>query len=355
MTLAFGLRIVLAAVFGFAGLAKAMDLPGSRRAAAGFGLPAWLAAPTGNLLPAAELIIAALLIPGATAPIGEVAAFALLGAFVVAMTWNLLRGRRPDCHCFGQVRPTPISGNAVLRNITLMVGAGWLAVAAPPESYRENAVSGLASSFGLRGGEVVVAIVAVLVAAQALLVWQLFRQQGRLLLRIDDLERRLATGDALDGLPLGAAAPRFELLDSLLDRGSAVLVLFTDPNCGPCTSLLPAIATWQQESTPRLSLAVVSRGGVDANRTLAERHGIRNLVLQRGTELTDAYRVGGTPAGVLVLDDGRIGSATALGPEAITALRMTALAGGSSQLTSNVGNLTSSALSGAMSHGSAIR
>src|SRR3712207_8470130 len=92
-------RLLLAAVFLAAGVAKLADREGSRRAVTDFGVPAALAAPLGILLPLAELAVAAALIPTATAFWGAAGALALLLVFVVGIGANLARGRRPDCHC----------------------------------------------------------------------------------------------------------------------------------------------------------------------------------------------------------------------------------------------------------------
>lgn len=353
-SIAFGLRIVLAAVFGFAGLAKAADLPGSRKATADFGLPPRLASYFGNLLPAAEVTVAALLIPGFTARPAGVAAIVLLIAFLLAIAFNLLHGRRPECRCFGRLRAEPIGWSAVVRNTVLLLGAAWLVVSAPPESFGDNAVTGLARAVGVSGTMTMVAAISIALSAQTLFVWQLFRQQGRLLVRIEDLERRLGGADASEGLPVGATAPRFDVLAKFLDRRVAVLLLFTDPQCGPCMSLWPTIAKWQQERTPGLTVAVVSQGNVDANRAMVERYDLTNVVVQRGKEITDAYRVAGTPAGVLVLDDGQIGSPVALGPHAITSLWTTALALASSAGSSTFGDATASDLEGTR-YGEAVR
>src|SRR5215216_6723221 len=49
-------------------------------------------------------------------------------------------------------------------------------------------------------------------------------------------------------------------------------------------------------------------------------HGLRNVLLQKDWEVSEAYRVGGTPSAVLVRPDGTIGSAVVGGAEAIEAL-----------------------------------
>src|SRR6266487_1088499 len=81
------------------------------------------------------------------------------------------------------------------------------------------------------------------------LSWQLLRQNGRILLRLDELEKRLnelefGGADEPEGLLLGSEAPAFELADlsgerkSLAQfRGQSVLLIFFNPECGYCREL----------------------------------------------------------------------------------------------------------------------
>jgi Methylamine utilisation protein MauE len=109
-------RLVLAAVFSLAGVAKLSDLKGSRRAIIDFGVPSAIAAPLGLLLPVAELSVAATLLLASTAWLGALGAMALLSVFVVGITYNLARGRKPECHCFGQLHSAPAGWKALARN-----------------------------------------------------------------------------------------------------------------------------------------------------------------------------------------------------------------------------------------------
>src|SRR4051812_4446753 len=84
--------------------------------------------------------------------------------------------------------------------------------------------------------------------------WQLLRQNGRLLLRLEELEKRLnelefGEGKEPTGLPLSSQAPAFELPDLAGDRkslaeyrGKPVLLIFFNPACGFCRELLPKLA-----------------------------------------------------------------------------------------------------------------
>jgi hypothetical protein len=61
-----------------------------------------------------------------------------------------------------------------------------------------------------------------------------------------------------------------------------------------------------------------------ANRALVERHGVKDVLVQRENEVAEAYRVVGTPAGVFIRTDGTIGASLALGQEAIVSVLLTA-------------------------------
>jgi uncharacterized membrane protein YphA (DoxX/SURF4 family) len=91
-------RLVLVVVFVVAGLTKLADRAGLRQALIDFGVPARLATPGGILLPLAELAVAVALIPLVSAWWGALGALVLLALFIVGITFNLARGRKPDCH-----------------------------------------------------------------------------------------------------------------------------------------------------------------------------------------------------------------------------------------------------------------
>src|SRR2546430_4810323 len=83
--------------------------------------------------------------------------------------------------------------------------------------------------------------------------WQLLRQNGRLLLRLEELEKRLDTlefgeDDQPTGLAGGTEAPAFELPDLAGDRkapaqyrGQPLLPIFFNPACGFCRDLAPKL------------------------------------------------------------------------------------------------------------------
>src|SRR5436309_14111789 len=81
--------------------------------------------------------------------------------------------------------------------------------------------------------------------------WQLLRQNGRLLLRLEELEKRLnelefGGAEEPEGLPLGTEALGFELPDlvgksrTLAELcGQPLLLIFFTPVCGFCGERLP--------------------------------------------------------------------------------------------------------------------
>ena len=122
-------RLVLAAVFAVAGVAKLLDQRGFREAVVGFGVPRRFAATVAWSLPVVELAVAVLLVWPDTSWWGAVGALVLLAVFSVGIAANLGSGRRPECHCFGQLHPEPVSAKMLVRNVVLAVPAAFLVLA----------------------------------------------------------------------------------------------------------------------------------------------------------------------------------------------------------------------------------
>jgi thiol-disulfide isomerase/thioredoxin/uncharacterized membrane protein YphA (DoxX/SURF4 family) len=334
-----GIRLLLAAVFVLAGVTKLADLGGSRAAVAGFGVPDRLASWIGTLLPFGELAVAGALLPAGSARYGALGAAVLLGGFTAAIGRSMARGESPDCHCFGQLHSRPVGRRTLVRNGALAGLAGLVAVLGWSDPG-----PGATAWIGRLNGTGVVAVgaglaIAALAALTGAAVLALLRQNGRLLLRIDQLEERLDASGAppasapqagpQDGLPIGTLAPDFILaglygeavtLESLLATESPVLLVFTDPGCGPCSALMPQVSTWQREHSGRLTIAVLTRGSVPDNRAKMREHGIGSVWLDEGLTVYEAYRANGTPGAVLIGADGRIASAIVAGSEAISGL-----------------------------------
>lgn len=331
-------RILLAFVFVVSALTKLADREGTHDAVSAFGL-SMVAAPVAVLLPLTELIVAAALLPAVSAWWGSLAALGLLTAFILAISISLLRGNRPECHCFGQLHSKPIGWPTLVRNGALAAMAGFVVWHGPRDSG-PNALAWLADLSGVQPAATLGGVVLLIfVILEVWLLVNLLRQSGRLLVRIDALEERIGAAgipdspliepQTLPGLPVGTPAPPFSLsglhgerltLDALRAAGCPVILLFSDPNCGPCNSLMPEITRWQREQAGRLRIALLNSGSADDNRAKALDHGLTDLLLESNSHVAQAYQVGGTPSAVIVNPDGTIGSPLAAGADAIRAL-----------------------------------
>ena len=337
-TLLLIVRLVLALVLLVAGLAKLADREGSREAVLGFGVPDALAGTVTTVLPIAELSAAVLLVPAATACAGAVIAAALLVSFCAGIARSIARGEAPDCHCFGQLHSSPAGPKTLARNLVLGAGAVFVVVGDPSTSA--TAWMGRLSGTGLVVLLAGIALAAVLGACAAFAL-SLLGQHGQLLLRVDALEEALEAhgiplpsaapepGPAAAGLPVGAGAPEFEIPDldgvqvtlrSLISGSTPVMLVFTDPGCGPCSALMPQIAAWQRDEAQRLRIALISRGGRDANLAHAREHGVADVLVQGDREVSERFGVQGTPSAVLIAADGTIASPARAGADAIKAL-----------------------------------
>jgi thiol-disulfide isomerase/thioredoxin len=328
-------RVLLAGVFALAAVTKLADLRGSREAVAGFGVAEPLAAPLGTLLPFLELAVAVALLPRSSARFGALGAFALLAIFAAAISRSMARGEAPDCHCFGQLHSEPAGWRTLARNAVLAALAAFVAIAGWNKAG--PSVTGWVGS--LHGAGLVAFVGAIAIAGlAALTLWgllSLLKQNGRLLLRIDELEDRLDAGGAPHparphhGLPLGSPAPAFTLsglygetvtLEALTAPETPVMLLFTDPGCGPCNALMPQISDWQRELAGELTIAVLTTGSADDNRSEAREHAIGNVWLDPERETFAAYEAHGTPGAVLIDGQGRIASSMVGGANAIAEL-----------------------------------
>jgi methylamine dehydrogenase accessory protein MauD len=332
-------RLLLAVVFVVAGLTKLVDLAGSRKALRDFGVPAMFVTPFAVLLPLTELAVAVALILNASAWWGAIGALVLLLLFIAAISYNLSRGRTPDCHCFGQLHSAPAGWPTLIRNLVLAAFAGFIVVFG-----RTNAGASITDWLATLtlAQRIEVGVAALVIALLAVETWTVIRvlhQHGDVLLRLHELETRLAESETkvirdappppANGLPVGTVAPVFSLpglygetitLDYLRARNKPVLLIFSDPGCGPCNAFLPEIARWQRDYTDKLTLALISRGTPEVNRAKTSMHELSHVLLQQDREVAVAYQAPGTPCAVLIDPDGTINSPLACGAELIRAL-----------------------------------
>jgi peroxiredoxin len=232
---------------------------------------------------------------------------------------------------------------------------------------------------------IIFALAWVLIGVGCWLGWQLLRQNGRMLLRLDELENRLdemefgeadepversdelqgrarhsvraeaehgnngakgtdafLPGDQAsrfsnrslarsrvkrDGLKAATSAPSFRLprldggelsLEEL--RGKRVLLVFSDPHCGPCQMLAPQLEKFHREH-PEISVVMISRGEPKENRAKAKENELTfPVVLQQRWEVSRLYAMFATPIAYLIDEAVIVARDVAVGVEPILAL-----------------------------------
>ena len=335
--LALAASVVLAGVFGVAGIAKLTDRAGTRKAVDEFGAPDRLVRPVALVLPVAELTVAFALLPASTRAAGAAGALGLLFVFSAAIGLSLLRGRSPDCHCFGQLHSAPTSWQTLVRNGALT----GLAVVSLSGGSRGPGAFGWIED--LQPAEILALLACVVALGLAvgggIAFVSLMSSYGRVLLRLGTVENALREAgleipEVEQSLPQlgidpGMSAPSFTAetisedsasLADLLEPKLPLLLLFTSPSCGPCRALLPAVSRWQTEHARNLTLAVLSSGDPEAIRAEAEEHNLERVLVDRDLAVFDMYQASGTPSAVLISRDGQIASYVASGADEIEQL-----------------------------------
>jgi uncharacterized membrane protein YphA (DoxX/SURF4 family)/peroxiredoxin len=316
-------RLLLAAIFAVAAVGKLGDQTGTRASLSDFGLSARFAAPGAVALPLLELVVAALLVPSASARVGAVGCLALLVVFTVVIARAMARGEEPECHCFGAIHSAPAGWSALLRNLALAGVAAVVAFAGPGESV--GAALGDVDAAVLAG---VLALVVVLLG-QAVFSWQLMRQNGRLLERVRALEESSGSSRPAPGLPVGDHAPSFALVDldgvtrtlaDLLAPGLPVAIAFSEPDCQACSSLVAQLARLRATRAGELEVALITRGSTAENRTKLGAGALPTVLLQHEREVATQFGVASVPSAMVVAPDGYVASRLAIGQLAIEEL-----------------------------------
>jgi peroxiredoxin len=126
------------------------------------------------------------------------------------------------------------------------------------------------------------------------------------------------------GLETGTLAPEFRLKSVTGEelwlgshRGHQLLLVFSDPTCGPCNELSPKLAKLHLR-TPDIAVLMISRGDAEANaKKVAEHHLSFPVGLQRHWEVSRLYGLFATPSAYLIDEQGIIAAPPAIGAVAI--------------------------------------
>lgn len=310
-TVALATRMLLAAIFATAAITKLPDPAATRATFEGFGMGGRLARMGGIGLAPAELVVAAGLILVPTARWSAVGAMLLLIAFIAGITTALRRGRRPDCGCFGALRPAPIGASTLVRNAVLLAAAVFVVVFAPGPSVD-----------GWVGGHTPAQVISMCAAIAVALAAVLY------LPSMLDRARTTAPGGP-SPLTIGTQGPDFALIDthggernlgSLLTSDVPLVLVFGSATCAPCVRLFPHLARWQSSLAERVRITLIVGGDHDAARSIEHQHGIAGVLPDPRSDVSRAYGMAASPSAFCLTPEGTVANGPAVGPDAIEEL-----------------------------------
>jgi len=83
-----------------------------------------------------------------------------------------------------------------------------------------------------------------------------------------------------------------------------VLLVFSSPHCGPCSTLAPELEKFHRQH-PELELVMISKGEPKENRAKVKEHGLTfPVLLQQQWEISRQYAMFATPIAYLIDESG---------------------------------------------------
>lgn len=181
-----------------------------------------------------------------------------------------------------------------------------------------------------------VVVLAAGVVASWFSIYGILAQNGRLLLRVSELEEQMdqlldapPERQQVRGIEPGTPLPEFSLtsldgqqvgLEAL--AGRRALMVHWDPGCGFCRQIAPQLAELAGGlAKQRTELVLVSHGDAEANRALADTHRLdATILLQHDGERAIAFDGLGTPCAYLLDERGRVAKPLAVGANEVPRL-----------------------------------
>ncbi|MGO9962827.1 MAG: MauE/DoxX family redox-associated membrane protein [Acidimicrobiales bacterium] len=319
-TLVMAVRLALATVFAAASIGKLLTAQGTDLLLETFQLSPRLR-PAVNALPALELAVAGTLVFPQTSRVAAAASCLLLAVFCALVARAMHRGLTGSCNCFGRLHSSKIGWSTIVRNIILASASAFIVVA--PSQPRSSSLVNVLNT----PGRDIWSLVALGVVSGSL-VASFVRGRSR--------QHRPPTEAGVFDAGAGAFARRHRppldpassevvsldgrvttLADRLDPDGRNTLV-FVDPACGPCRSLLPDLQSSWPYMTDRLVL--VTRGPLELNRELLAGFPEDRCVVDDDDKLMIRYGVLATPSAVVLSASHARPEALVVGPEAIRSL-----------------------------------
>ena len=185
-----------------------------------------------------------------------------------------------------------------------------------------------------------IVIEALVAITLGLVLFQVLKQQGRILHRLDELELKAAGASAPAELEVGTLVQDFQAPDlsgknvSLSDfRDRRVLLIYWNPQCGFCDMLAAELAPLQTAlKKNNTEVVLVTYGDVESNRKLAVEHGLDSTILlienspAKEFIVNELFKHRGTPSAYLLDEQKRVIQALAVGMDDI--LRIARSTGG---------------------------
>ena len=176
-----------------------------------------------------------------------------------------------------------------------------------------------------------IVIEALVAVTLGLVLFQVLKQQGRILRRLDELELKAAGASTPAELEIGTLVQDFQAPDlsgknvSLSDfRGRRVLLIYWNPQCGFCDMLAAELAPLQTAlKKNNTEVVLVTYGDVESNRKLAVEHGLDSTILLIESSpakefiVNELFRHRGTPSAYLLDEQKRVIQALAVGMDDI--------------------------------------
>jgi hypothetical protein len=328
------MRMTLAGLFATAGCSKWLELAATRRLLRDFGVSSYLAGILGVMLAGGESLIALAMLPSCSTAFGAVGALVTSTTFAAGLAVQLLRGHHPGCFCFGYQGGKAISWFTFARNAWVMAVSALLIVAGP-QTQRSRYVTDFSSGTVIDQLAFSVATCTLLFGLTLLkpllrryleLVKRRWAPRPARALRGSGLIWKEPSDSGVTALTVGRI-PSLVLRDttgmsvglrSVIRGKGPVVLVFTQPGCGPCADLRAALPNWTRDNGIRACVIMISR---NCSKVIGEQEGhYGTLAICGGREVIDSFAISGLPSGILVLEDGSLGSRLCAGTDAIKAL-----------------------------------
>jgi len=313
--LSLACEFFIGCVLLLAGVAKATNRAALMTATKDFGFVTISTLLT-TLLPATEIVLGLSLLTGILSWLSSFIALALFVVFAIIIQRSVFLGQDHECNCFGGLFKSRVSQALVYRNIAFTVMSAYT-ILVPQVARQEAAIAFM--SLG------VPQLTYILLAAMSVVcVIQLY-----LIVRLRRLEQVAFSNFKRSGtelpyqIKIGSILPNFVTKDlngalrvwrdAVLD--GPYLVVFVNPRCTSCASLLEAEEFLNSNS--QLKTILISRGSAEKNEELRKLNGVSEVLLQDDVEISSLLGIRVTPTALVVSSTGKVLSTLLIGPAEI--------------------------------------